>query len=57
MPMHPIVPAYGTATYTTAKFITKILQITVARFHPLLKLVQISSRKLNINQLNQEKKP
>ena len=26
MPMHPIVSACGTATYNTAKFITKILQ-------------------------------
>ena len=26
MPMHPIVSTYGTATYNTAKFITKILQ-------------------------------
>ena len=26
MPMHPIVTACGTATYNTAKFITKILQ-------------------------------
>ena len=26
MPMHPIVSASGTATYNTAKFITKILQ-------------------------------
>ena len=26
MPMHPIVSAYSTATYNTAKYITKILQ-------------------------------
>ena len=50
MPMHPIVSACGTETYNTAKFITKILQITVARPHPLLKIVQISSTKLKISQ-------
>ena len=50
MPICPIVSACGTATYNTAKFITKILQIIVARLHPLLKIVQISSRKLNISQ-------
>ena len=51
MPMCPIVSACGTATYNTTKFITKIFfKITVARLHPLLKIVQISSRKLNISQ-------
>ena len=47
IPVYPIYSACGTETYNTAKFITIILQITVARFHPLLKIVQISSRKLN----------
>ena len=28
----------------------KVFKITVARLHPLLKIVQISSRKLNISQ-------
>ena len=50
MPMHSIVSACGTATYNTAKLITKILQITMARLNPLLKILQISSRKLNISQ-------
>ena len=50
MPMCPTISACGTATYNTAKFITKVLPIPVARHHPLLKTVQISSRKLNISQ-------
>ena len=38
MPMHPIVSVWGTATYNTAKLITKIFfKITVARLHPSLK--------------------
>ena len=47
MPMCPIVSDCGTATYNTAKFITKIFKITVARLHSLLKIVHISSRKLD----------
>ena len=50
IPMCPIVSACGMATYNTAKFITNILQITVVRLHPILKIVQIPSRKLNIFQ-------
>ena len=50
MPICPIVSACGTATYNTAKFISKILQITVERLHPLLKIEKISLRKLNIYQ-------
>ena len=38
MLMYPIVSACDTATYNTAKSITKILKkIIVARLHPLLK--------------------
>ena len=50
MPMCPIVSACGTVTYSIAKFITKFFKITVAVLHSLLKIVQISSRKLNISQ-------
>ena len=49
MLMCPIVSACGTATYNTANFITKILQNYCDRLHPLLKIVQTSSRKLNIS--------
>ena len=48
MPMHPIVSACGTTTYTLPKFITKILQITVPRLHPLLNIVQ-KIKHLSIN--------
>ena len=48
MPMHPIVSACGTTTYNTAKFITKILQNYCGKTYPLLRMVQISSRKLKI---------
>ena len=54
MPVHPIVSACGTATYNTAKLINKFLQITVARHHPLLKTVQISSRKIKHLSINPE---
>ena len=50
MPMCSIVSACDTATYNTAKFIVKFFKITVARLHPLLKIVQFSLRKLNIPQ-------
>ena len=48
MPMHPIVSACGTTTHITAKFTTKIIPNTMARVHILLKIVQISSKKLSI---------
>ena len=54
MAMCPIVSACSTATYNTAKFITKILQNTVARLHPLLKIVQISLRKIKHLSINPE---
>ena len=50
MPMHPIVSAYGTATYNTAKFITKILQNYCGKTLSFVKIVQTSSRKLNTSQ-------
>ena len=51
MPMCPIVSACGTATYNTLPNSSlKFFKITVARLHPLLKIVQTSSRKLNISQ-------
>ena len=53
----PIVAACDTATYNTANSSLKFFKITVARLHPLLKIVQISSRKLNISQYIQKKKP
>ena len=54
MPMHPIVSACCTATYNTAKFIPNFFKITVARLHPLLKIVQISSKKIKHPSINQE---
>ena len=50
MPMDPIVSACGTATYNTAKFITKILQNYCDKTSSFVKKVQISLRKLNISQ-------
>ena len=56
MPMCPIVSACGTATYTLSNSSLKFFKITVARLHLLLKIVQISSKKLNISQKIQNKK-
>ena len=50
MPMLPIISACGTATYNTAKFITKILQNYCGKTSSFVKDIQISSRKLNISQ-------
>ena len=50
MPMHPIVSACGTATYNTAKFITKNSSKLLWQHFVLVKIVQTSSRKLNISQ-------
>ena len=50
MPMHIIVSACGTATYNTAKFITKILQNYCGKTSSFIKIIYISSRKLNIYQ-------
>ena len=50
MPMCPIVSGCSTATYTLPNSSLKFFKITVAIFHLLLKIVQISSRKLNISQ-------
>ena len=49
MSMYPTVSACGTATYLPNSSL-KFFKITVARLHPLLTIVQISSRKLNISQ-------
>ena len=50
MPMCPIVSACDTATYNTAKFITKIFQNYGSKTSSFVKDVQILSRKLNISQ-------
>ena len=50
MPMCPLISTCGRATYNTAKFITKILQNYCGKTSSFLKIVQISSRKLNISQ-------
>ena len=57
MPMHPIVSACGTAKYNTAKFITKILHNDCVKSLSFVKDSTISSRKLNISQYIQKKKP
>ena len=52
--MHPIVSVCGTVIYNTAKFITKILQNYCGKIHPLLKIVQILSRKIKYLSINPE---
>ena len=50
MPMHPIVQLMAQQHTTLPNSSLKFLKITVVRLHPILKIVQISSRKLNISQ-------
>ena len=50
MPMHPIVSACGTATYNTAKFITKILQNYSGKTSSFVKDSTDFIKKLNISQ-------
>ena len=52
--MCPIVSACGTVTYNTDKFITEFFNITRARLHPLLKLVQILIHKIKHFSINPE---
>ena len=54
MTMYPIVSACGTATYNTAKFITKILQNYCGKTSFLFKILQISSRKIKHLSINPE---
>ena len=50
MPMHPIVQLVAQQHTTLPNLSLKLFTITVPRPHPLLKIVQISSRNLNISQ-------
>ena len=50
MPMHPIVQLVAQQYTTQPHSSLQFFKITVARLPPLLKIVQISSRKLHISQ-------
>ena len=50
MPMHPIVSAYDKQHTTLPNSSLIFFKITVAKRHPLLKIVHFSSRKLYISQ-------
>ena len=54
MPMHPIVSACGTATYNTAKFITKILQNYCGKISSFAKDCKDSIQKIKQLSVNLE---
>ena len=54
MPMHPIVSACGTATYNTAKFITKILQNYCGKTSSFVKVSTDFIQKINHLSINPE---